>query len=400
MQIESVIVEEVKPRHTELLKLRSMRTLRRRPHLWALHRRIADGLREVESVAAPGPVPPARSFVRVVAWNVQRGRAFDGVLHHLREHAVLRRADIVLLTETDKGMARSGNRDVAGELGRALGFHSAFVPCYLNLTAGNGHERRTTRGENALGLHGNAILSRWPMTDFRIHELPNGKDKLADPEKRLGRQRSLSARVEIPGAPLWVACIHLDAHSTMRLRARQMRQILREIDDLGAPFVLGGDWNTSTYNSQHYVPATLGFFRRLAMGATYTIESHYLQPERYFERPLFTSLQRAGFDWENCNARGVRTCRYSVRADSTNAEVRDWIPQWCMHVIERALRETGGTCPFKLDWFATRGLRIVHPNGARSGDDPSVGPTVLHDLKYDGRPVSDHDPIVCDIVVG
>jgi hypothetical protein len=59
-------------------------------------------------------------------------------------------------------MVRSGNRNVARDLACALGMQYAFVPCYLNLTKGSGIEQDLP-GANDLGLHGNAVLSRYPM---------------------------------------------------------------------------------------------------------------------------------------------------------------------------------------------------------------------------------------------
>lgn len=64
MQIERVIIEGVKPRGAELLRLPSMRALRMQPSLQALHQRITEGLREVDYRAAAGPVPAARSLDR------------------------------------------------------------------------------------------------------------------------------------------------------------------------------------------------------------------------------------------------------------------------------------------------------------------------------------------------
>ena len=61
---------------------------------------------------------------------------------------------MLLLTELDYGMARTGNRFVARELARALKLNYAFAPCYLNLTKGavtataqpSGRTRRSSAG--------------------------------------------------------------------------------------------------------------------------------------------------------------------------------------------------------------------------------------------------------------
>ena len=108
-----------------------------------------------------GAAPP-RSSYRLVAWNLERGIEYEGQLQEFRRHPYLSSGDVLLLTETDVGMARSANRAVAQDLARELEMHYAFAPCYLNLSKGAGVEH-DSREENDLGLHGNAILSRYPI---------------------------------------------------------------------------------------------------------------------------------------------------------------------------------------------------------------------------------------------
>ena len=113
------------------------------------------------------PMPSAEPYYRAVAWNVERGICYSEILHFLKNHPVLSKADVLLLTETDLGMARSGNRNVARDLAEDLKMNYFFAPSYLNLEKGNGPER-DMEGENELGLHGNAILSRYPISKPRI----------------------------------------------------------------------------------------------------------------------------------------------------------------------------------------------------------------------------------------
>ncbi len=342
---------------------------------------LDSALARVEHTPANLPPPEGAPFYRVVAWNVRRGLAYDGILKLLRHDPILAEADVLLLTETDKGMARSGNRDVARELAHALGMHAAFVPCYLNLTKGNAAER-SVEGENTAGLHGNAILSRYPLSELRIHSLPNGKDKLAGPEKRVGRQRGLTARVALPGLPLTVTCLHLDAHASRAHRALQMEQVLEETTDLGGPRLIGGDWNTTTYDCQSARPAMVGLLGRLFEGLQRSIQDHHLRPERRHERPLFEGLRRHGFEWQPCNVAGIPTWHFDLAW--SHEGLGDWLPSWTPRAVGWLLRETEGRASFKLDWFAARGLECARP-------------AVLADLRQDGERVSDHDPLVLDL---
>jgi hypothetical protein len=282
-------------------------------------------------------------------------------------------------------MARSGNRNVAREIARALGFHYAFAPCYLNLSKGAGLEYHV-EGENELGLHGNALLSRYPLRHVRAIHLRNGIDKMAGREKRLGRQAAVAAEVEFPNYRVTAVSSHLDANSSQRHRARQMSDIL---DGLGAsvPVVIGGDWNTTTYDSSHPAYAIAGFWLRVLMGPDNVIRNHYLHPYRWFERDLFRRLEQRGFDYRACNLIGERTGGYDADCAKTRQSLGEWVPRWCFAFMRWALRNHGGRCPIKIDWFATRGLRASKP-------------VVIHELREERvTPLSDHDPIGVEVFV-
>lgn len=131
------------------------------------------------------PPAAAKPCYRGVTWNIERGIVFDGILHTLQNHPILKEGDIFFVPETDMGMVRSANRNVARELAEALGLNYYFAPTYLNLCKGNGTEDHF-EGENTLAIHGNAILSRYPLKDFHRIVLHNAKDKMKGKEKRLG----------------------------------------------------------------------------------------------------------------------------------------------------------------------------------------------------------------------
>jgi endonuclease/exonuclease/phosphatase family metal-dependent hydrolase len=317
-----------------------------------------------------------------VAWNLERGIELDGQIEALRSHPYFREADVLLLTETDLGMARTRNRNVAREIARELGLHYAFIPCYLNLSKGAGLEYHS-EGENELGLHGNAVLSRYPLRNIRPIRLKNGFDKMAGREKRLGSQAAVVAEVEFPNGRVAAVSSHLDANSSQRHRARQIRDILDGLKtDL--PVVIGGDWNTTTYNSSRPVYAIAGFWLRVFMGVDNVINNHYLHPYSRFERDLFQSLEGHGFDYRACNRIGERTGGYDAACAKTRQSLGEWVPNWCFAFMRWALRNHGGRCPIKIDWFATRGVRARDP-------------VVLHEFRECDGPLSDHDPIGVDI---
>jgi len=325
----------------------------------------------------------AGDHVRAVAWNIERGIRLDAVTELLQEHPALVNADVLLLSEVDFGMARTQNRFVAREIASALRLNYAFAPCYIALTKGAGVEKDAD-GENAESLHGNALLSRFPL--HRVHSLPlpNGKDKMKGAEKRIGSQRAVIADVDHPAGAFRAVALHLDAHSSQRHRHLQMRCVLDHLERLepALPVLIGGDWNTTTHDASRALYSILGYFRRVLMGVRHVVSNHYPYPERWFERALFRELGRRGYNYPDFNTPGECTLHYNVSNITANLNMREWVPNWCFWFITWALDRTGGSCSMKLDWFAGKGLEPLAPAVA------------VAQLWSDNKPVSDHDPIV------
>lgn len=347
-------------------------------------RRVLDGVHEDHFASG---TDSAATPLRAVAWNIERGIKLERIIHALSEHRFLSGADVLLLTELDYGMARTANRFVAREIAAALRMNLAFAPCYLALNKGSGIEAHL-EGENQQSLHGNALLSRFPLLGAHSLALPNGKDKMKGIEKRIGSQHAVVADVAHPAGMFRAVTLHLDAHSSRAHRHRQMRLLLDHLDTLkpDLPVLIGGDWNTTTHNAQRAVFSILGYFRRVAMGVSNVVNNHYPHPDRWFEKRLFGELERRGYNYRDLNVPGACTLHYDISNDAVYKNMSDWIPQWCFWFIRWALKELGGQCSLKLDWFAGKGLRTSRP-------------AVVGGLAVNGTPASDHDPIVVQFEV-
>jgi len=325
--------------------------------------------------------------VSAVAWNIERGMRLDGVIACLREHALLRSADVLFVSELDWGMARTGNRFVAREIAASLSMNYAFAPCYIALTKGAGIEKQVN-GENQESLHGNALLSRYPLHRVHSLSLPNGKDKMKGAEKRIGSQRAVIADVEHPAGMFRAVSLHLDAHSSQRHRHRQMRRVLDHLETLTPelPVLIGGDWNTTTHDASRALYSIIGYCRRVVMGIRNVVSNHYPYPDRWFERRLFRELDRRGYNYLDLNNPGECTLHYNVTDIAANLNMGEWVPQWCFWFINWALERTGGACSMKLDWYAGKGIQ-------RRGKC-----IVAAGLSDRGGRVSDHDPIFLSFV--
>ncbi|OGQ05932.1 MAG: hypothetical protein A3F82_05615 [Deltaproteobacteria bacterium RIFCSPLOWO2_12_FULL_44_12] len=390
--VESIYTRFAKEVHHYFPQIRQIRSTKRFRKS-RLYREILPALRNVLDVCelenfVDKPIKKS-PFYRAVSWNVERGMEFEGLVHILKNNPGLAGADIYFLPETDVGMARSKNRNVAKELARALNLNYAFSPCYLNLDKGSGIEAEA-KGNNEVGLHGNAILSRWPIKSPRQILLKNCKDKMRGKEKRLGSQRCLVVDLKMPEGPLRIACPHLDAHSSQRQRYHQVKTILDffKREDWKGPTLIGGDLNTSTYHASHAFFAWWSFWRKMMMGPKYVCDNHYCYPERYFEKRLFNFLEQKGFDYKNFNELGKPTIHYHLGDEKKNKNLHDWVPKFFQPLVDWSVRKAEGTTSLKLDWFVAQNLKPIE------GSQRVIG-----NLTYQGKLVSDHDAIVVNFKI-
>lgn len=205
---------------------------------------IETELEAEDFVREPPPRDPAR--LRVVAWNLERGLELAGQIELLCGHAELRLADVLLLSEADRGCARTGGRHVARELAQALGMRYVFGVQYVELPR---RCRRRVHRVDAPCEHGNAVLSRYPLEDpelLRHRRTVSWYGHRIEP--RLGGCATLRATLRLGGRRLDTYAVHLDSglrHD--RERASQAAELVADADARGMPSVLGGDFNTYGY---------------------------------------------------------------------------------------------------------------------------------------------------------
>lgn len=384
----AILEHDLEKYFPELLKFESVRELESAAVYQKIQPEVERILNAVVQENFAPPLSEKSKIIRALAWNLERGNRFEGIVAALKNHPQLKEKDLLLLTELDYGMARSGNRFVARDLARELKLNYAFAPVYIALQKGSGVEAEAV-GENTKSLHGLAMFSKFPVRNAHAVALPNGKDKMLGKEKRLGYLRALIADIEHPAGIFRAVCVHLDAHSSRRHRQRQMKIILDHLETLPKlPILIGGDWNTTTYNSQNATRAILGYWRRVLMGVKNVAENHLPHPERFFEKNLFDELERRDFDYRNLNEIGVGTLHYHIESIEKNTNLRDWVPAWCFPFIFWAAKRVGGRVSARLDWFAGKGIEV-------SGKPATVGN--LFDAE--NVALSDHDAIILDFTL-
>lgn len=281
--------------------------------------------------------------LRVAALNAER-LADPGSVRRLVDSVG---ADVMLLSEVDVGMARSGNVHTVRELTGLSDLSYVYGVEFVELDLGDKEEMRCHAGErNACSLHGNAIVSSLAIEQpilIPLEEKGLWFKGFDGAQRRIGGRIALAVRIMRETQPLWFVSLHLESKTDPGDRQSQIRCLLRALDDI-APneaCIIGGDCNTKA------LPRGDGARDRLLK-----------EPERY--EPLFADMRDAGFGWVDANLP-----RPTQRDGPSKTH-----PQ-----------------PFgKLDWFFVRGA---------TAENPQVVPS----LDPQGRPISDHELIAVDLIV-
>jgi len=269
-------------------------------------------------VAALGP------SLRVAFWNIERGLELDYIVLFLKdkdafmakiaeerkkasesgkrvrnvqlekipeEIETLKSADVWILNEVDWGVKRTEYREVVRELGKALNMNWAYGVEFLEIDSKqlgtdtfedreSEEERKQlleffkVDKEKVRALHGNAVLSRYPIRSARLVPFTIGYDwfqesKIRTLEKakrkaailigedllqevRRGQRSTLYVDLDVPDAPgqrVTIASTHLENRTKPSIRRQQMEELLKEVHDIRNPVVIAGDMNTTGSNS-------------------------------------------------------------------------------------------------------------------------------------------------------
>jgi endonuclease/exonuclease/phosphatase family metal-dependent hydrolase len=258
-------------------------------------------------------------FMRATMWNIERGIEFDGIRTSLAEPDkfdayiqekkdpkskpltadalaivknqldILKPTDLFILNEVDYGVTRTDYRNVARELAQALNMNYAYAVEFLELDPLNLGLEKVNMDDKAaqadiqksfepdksryLGLHGTAVLSRYPIRKATIRSLPvcydwflgekkaiskleSGKRSGANlvfmeritREVRRGGRTTLFVELAVPESPtgaVTVVAPHLETKCKPECRRKQMAAILGWIKAETNPVILAGDFNTS-----------------------------------------------------------------------------------------------------------------------------------------------------------
>jgi endonuclease/exonuclease/phosphatase family metal-dependent hydrolase len=174
--------------------------------------------------------------LRIVTWNIERGVRLQKIVTTLKALD----PDIVLLQEVDRYCNRSGNLDVARELGRRLEMNWVSAGEFQEIGEGKG---------TAPAMTGQAILSRDAITDASVIVFADQSSiqwRLNPLQPRRGGRIALRART----GGLLVYSLHLESLGDDGRRSSQLNDVLSDQSWQRADnVVIAGDFNNAVRSS-------------------------------------------------------------------------------------------------------------------------------------------------------
>jgi endonuclease/exonuclease/phosphatase family metal-dependent hydrolase len=443
--------------------------------------------------------------LRVALWNIERGLELDEIQLFLtdrerfmakvaeeRGHAkqggkrvrnvdlekipqeieLLKAADVWILNEVDWGVKRTQYREVIRELGEALNMNWAYGVEFLEIdskqlgtdTFDDGEDQKSREElleefkvdkDRLRALHGNAVLSRYPIRsaklipftvgydwfkESKIRPLEKGKRKAAVligedllREVRRGQRSMLLVDLDVPEAPgqaITVVSTHLENRAKPKIRRQQMEEVLKQAQDLSHPVIVAGDLNTTGGDSTPTSVERMLYKRYgsvdfwttkgvqwatgvglIYSGARATAKLSGIQyridptsanipgASPNLERGLFSTIENFRFaDGHAFDFRGVpeRTVngRSGTLADSNERGSGGFAPTFVAELVWGKVR----VAKFKLDWIFVKS-DLENPRDVKGPYrfEPHFARTMSDLNNCLPNPIADHSPMIVDL---
>jgi endonuclease/exonuclease/phosphatase family metal-dependent hydrolase len=173
-----------------------------------------------------GPPPTDAEIgdtLRVVTWNVHYGEDAGGIAAAMRVSEHVAGADVLLVQEIEAYPGEPSTR--TQRLAEALGMTWVYAPA---------------RKEDAGHTHGIAMLSRHPLENVAIRELPYVEQAI-----RSRNRIAMAADVQFGDRLVRIVNVHLDVRIGPGDRVRQLHGAVNQVGD--GPIIVGGDFNTNPW---------------------------------------------------------------------------------------------------------------------------------------------------------
>jgi len=438
-------------------------------------------------------------FLRVAQWNIERGLEYEAMAAvfgseaqfaamlnadefpvgsdkrqmAIDQAAMLRAADVIVLNEVDLGMKRTDYRNVAADLAARLKMNYAFGVQFVELSPVHLSQETAAEGvpEKELakiikvdssrykGLHGVAVLSRFPLENVRLVPFVNqpydwyqsekngasllekGRRKIAGKvfleetlrEVRRGGRATLLADIadeRFPNGRVTIAATHLENRTKSTNRVKQLKELLNLIKESHHPVVVAGDMNTSSSdltptsirrelakrygNPAYWIKMGIGYMLGFGLiedtvldGLTFwrtqsdpTVR-HIPLVMPNAERKFFSTLEDfrfadgGAFDFRGGENRSYNN-KHKTLANSNERGGKGFVNTYR---VKRPIKFVG---KYKLDWIFVKPADLKKPTDDQGSYRfaPHFGRTFTEVSEIVKDRISDHRPLTVDLPLG
>jgi endonuclease/exonuclease/phosphatase family metal-dependent hydrolase len=160
--------------------------------------------------------------VSVTTINMDKVKDPERVLGEWRKHPEIWNSGVLLLQEV--AHSSEGGPSVAQRLAKEMDRYVVSTPSL----------------EGSRDTDGLAIISRYPLTDYRMMQLAHN-DMLFHTRNRM----AIAATAQTPAGPLRVYNVHLDSRVNANTRLRQIEPVIADAAAGHGARLIGGDFNTN-----------------------------------------------------------------------------------------------------------------------------------------------------------
>jgi endonuclease/exonuclease/phosphatase family metal-dependent hydrolase len=425
-----------------------------------------------------------REYFRVTQWNIERGFHIEDInmifnqpenylekldaknlkpttKDKLREEMrALKDTDIFILNEVDIGMQRTDYKNIAKEMANIIKGDYAFAPEFLELAPEYLDDPKLDK-TRLKALHGNAVVSKFPIRSVKFIRLPLCYDWFEGESKKLtaleevrrassrlvinedviteirqGSRVALVTEIELPNHDkISVVSVHMENRTLPECRVKQIDEILNAIKDTKTAVILGGDFNNfeksaeptsakkvierTISDPENIAKASLTYLNPYALVTN--IGSFTIGNLRKFKDPtvsnipvllpnksrkLFDRIEDFYFNDSNqFDLSGDEKLSYKgVKGYLSNSNQRSGKG----FVDTFQFKRNYGFTLYKIDWLFVKPLKKPGIHNLDFEDlkpdqknyIPAYGQT-LKDLNYSKspNPISDHSPVTCKILI-
>jgi len=179
--------------------------------------------------------------IRIVSWNINRGLQLREVIEFLASA----KPDIAFLQEADLNARRTHHLNIAREIAKEL---------QMNYVFGREFEELTQGSRNSPAYHGQATLSRWPLSNTRLIRFQKQSNfwrphwflpDVPPFQERIGGRLALVTEANIAGKMIVTYNLHLESKGDNALRCSQLEETLNDAQRYGSrtPTLVAGDFN-------------------------------------------------------------------------------------------------------------------------------------------------------------